>query len=108
MKEKYKKRLTESAKLKEQHSLYLEYESGFDVFENRNCPAEYPVYKFKPSKLALTKTDHPQWNVISWDAEGVGNDDEAGTHLHQTMLNNIDYDYIYNYSFYPEKVKRID
>lgn len=107
LREKYKNRLAESAKLKQQPDLYLENEDSFDVFENSNYPAEYPVYKFDPAKLALTKTDQPQWIVIRWEAEGVANNDEAGTHLHQTMLNNVDYDYIYNYFFYPEKVKGI-
>lgn len=107
LREKYKNRLAEPAKLKQQPDLNLEYEGGFDIFENRIYPAEYPVYKFDPAKLNLAKTDQPQWIVISWEAEGVANNDEAGTHLHQTMLNNIDYDYIYNYFFYPEKVRGI-
>jgi hypothetical protein len=104
---KYKNRLNEPAKLKQQPGIRIEDADGFDVFESRNYPAEYPVYKFDPAKLALTKTDQPQWIVISWDAEGVANGDEAGTHLHQTMLNKINYDYIYNYFFYPEKVRGI-
>lgn len=108
LKDKYKNRLAEPAKLKEQPDIYIETESGFDIFENKNYPAEYPVYKFDSAKLALTKSDQPQWIVISWDAQGVATNDEAGIHLlHQSMLNNIDYDYIYNYFFYPEKVKGI-
>jgi hypothetical protein len=105
--EKYKNRLNEPAKLKEQPDLHLEYESSAELFENRSYPSEYNVYKFDPAKLALTKSDQPQWIVISWDAEGVANGNEAGTHLHQSMLDNINYDYIYNYFFYPEKVKGI-
>jgi hypothetical protein len=105
--EKYKNRLNEPAKLKEQPDLHLEYESSVELFENKSYPSEYTVYKFDPAKLALTKSDQPQWIVISWDAEGVANGNEAGTHLHQSMLDNINYDYIYNYFFYPEKVKGI-
>lgn len=107
MKEKYKNRLAEPAKLKEQPDIYLENSSNSDVFENPNYPAEYPVYKFDPAKLALAKTDQPQWIVIAWDAEGVATNHEAGVNLHKAMLNSINYDYIYNYFFYPEKVKGI-
>jgi hypothetical protein len=107
LKEKYRNRLNEPAKLKMQPDIQIQYEGSFDVFENPNYPNKYPVYKFDPAKLALTKTDAPQWIVIRWDAEGVATGNEAGTHLHQSMLDNIDYDYIYNYFFYPEKVKGI-
>lgn len=105
LKEKYKNRLNEPAKLTEQQGIHLEHEGAFDVFENSS--AKYPVYKFDPAKLVQSKSDNPQWIVISWDAEGVANANKPGTHLHQSMLDNIDYDFIYNYFFYPEKVKGI-
>jgi len=107
LKEKYKNRLNEPAKLQQQPDIHLENESNAEIFENRNYPSEYPVYKFDPAKLALTKTDVPQWIVISWEAEGIANGNLPGIHLHESMLNNVDYDYIYNYFFYPDKVKGI-
>lgn len=105
LKEKYRNRLGEPAKLSEQPSLHIEHESSFDVFENPSYPAEYPVYKFDPEKLKKTSSDTPQWIVIAWDAEGVATQEEAGTHLHRSMLENIDYNYIYNYFFDPAKVR---
>ncbi|MBY0479022.1 MAG: hypothetical protein K2Q24_15345 [Chitinophagaceae bacterium] len=107
LKEKYKNRLNEPAKVKEQPDLYLEYESDTDIFEDNGYSSRYTVYKYDPAKLALTKSDQPQWIVIAWDAAGIANGDEAGAHLHQSMLDNMNYDYIYNYFFYPEKVKGI-
>jgi hypothetical protein len=102
---KYKDRLSEPAKTKQQPDLAIEDESSFDVFENPSYPSEFTVYKFDPAKLAAARADTPQWVVISWDAEGVANADEAGTHLHRSMLERINYDFIYNYFFAPEKVR---
>lgn len=105
LREKYKNRLQEPAKISGFPSLNIENESGFDVFENPNYPAVYPIYKFNPDLLKQTSSDVPQWIVISWDAEGVATQEEAGVHLHRSMLENIDYNYIYNYFFEPAKIK---
>lgn len=103
LREKYKSRLTEPAKTKEQPNLSLEHETGSDIFGS--AESIYPVYKFTPEKLAAANTDQAQWIVISWEAEGVANNDEAGENLHRVMLQNLNYDFIYNYFFYPEKVR---
>jgi hypothetical protein len=102
---KYRDRLSEPAKTKQQPDLAIEDETSFDVFENSSYPSEYSVYKFEPSVLAAARTDTPQWVVISWEAEGVANGEEAGTHLHRTMLERVNYDFIYDYFFAPERVR---
>jgi hypothetical protein len=105
LKAKYKDRLSEPARTKQQPDLAIEDETSFDVFENPSYPSEYNVYKFDAARLAAARTDTPQWVVISWDAEGVANGEEAGTHLHRTMLERVNYDFIYDYVFAPEKVR---
>ena len=107
LKEKYKNRLHEPAILTQWPSMHLESEGGFDVFEEKDYAYAFPIYKFNPAMLAQSKSDTPQWVIISWDAEGIATQNEAGTNLHKSMLNNIDYDYLYNYFFYPDKVKGI-
>ncbi|HLO82105.1 MAG TPA: hypothetical protein VK166_14150 [Chitinophagaceae bacterium] len=109
LREKYKDRLLEKAAIySPQPSIYLENSTGVDVFEGISAAEpKIPVYKYDPAKAALSKTDNPQWIVIAWEAEGVANADPAGLHMHQSILDNFDFDYVYNYFFYPEKVKGI-
>ncbi|QNA46386.1 hypothetical protein [Lacibacter sediminis] len=107
LKERNKSRLSEPAKQSKVPGLHLENTSSAESFENANHSGNDFIYKLDPAKLALTKSDQPQWILIAWEAEGVANGNEAGAHLHQSMLDNINYDYIYNYFFYPEKIKGI-
>jgi len=107
LRENHKNKLTEKAAItQEQPDLNIE-NSRPDIFDGEPNSLKYAVYKFDQARLTNSKTDIPQWIVISWDAEGVANNDDPGTHLHQSMLENIDYDYIYNYFFDPEKVKGV-
>jgi hypothetical protein len=105
LREKYRNRLDEPAAVySEQPSLYLE-NSLPDLFEGFG-PADrkITVYKYKPDIIALCQTDNPQWIVVEWSAEGVANDDPSGVHIHESILRNFDFDYVYNYFFYREKV----
>lgn len=81
--------------------------TDWDFFEDRGLE-RFPVYKHDPVIAARCKTDQPQWIVISWDAEGVLNEEPAGIHLHESILNNFNFDYVYNYFFQPEKIKGIN
>jgi hypothetical protein len=107
LKDKYRSRLQEPAVISSaQPSIYLENSSTEDIFEGSGAKdRKVSVYKYDPAKLALSKTDKPQWIVIAWEAEGVANADPAGLHMHRSILDNFDFDYVYNYFFYPEKVK---
>jgi hypothetical protein len=106
---KYKDRLGEKAAIySPQPSIYLESSTVADFFEgNSATEPKIPVYKYDPTKAALSKTNDPQWIVIAWEAEGVVNADPAGLHMHKSILDNFDFDYVYNYFFYPEKVKGV-
>lgn len=102
-KEKYKNRLAEKATIyTEQPSVHLE--NTPDLFEgNGGSDMKIPVYKYDPARIALTHSDIPQWITISWG--GGEMQDETFKNLHSSMLNNVNFDYIYNYFFDQEKNK---
>ena len=74
-----------------------------DVFEgNGGTPTRLPVYTIDPRVVELCKTDAPQWIVIYWTAHL---NDPISLSLHEAILNNVDFQYIYDYFFDPDKVK---
>ncbi len=100
--EKYKSRLQETAEIwTVQPNVLLE--NVPDVFErDGGSPTRLTVYTFDPRVTELCKTDAPQWIVIYWTAHL---NDPVSLSLHQAMLNNVDFQYIYDYFFDPDKVK---
>jgi hypothetical protein len=78
----------------------------WDFFDNP-FRQSFPVYKHNSNAVSMSKTATPQWVVISWDAEGVLTSTPSGTHMHQSILNNFNFDYAYNYFFHSEKIKGI-
>ncbi len=78
-------------------------ENSPDVFEgNGGTEKRLTVYTFDPRMIELCKTDAPQWIVIYWTAHL---NDPVSLSLHEAMLNNVDFQYIYDYFFDPGKVK---
>ena len=74
-----------------------------DVFEgNGGTPTRLPVYTIDPRVVELCKTDAPQWIVMYWTAHL---NDPISLSLHNAILNNVDFQYIYDYFFDPDKVK---
>ena len=74
-----------------------------DVFEGNGDPTlRLPVYTVDPRLVELSKTDAPQWILISWTA--ILND-PVSLGLHEAILNNLNVQYIYDYFFDPDKVK---
>jgi hypothetical protein len=115
LKEKYKTKWNEIAKLKlsgTDISLYdfINAKAGTDdLFDNRDIYGKegvyttFPVFKVKKTAVALCKTDQPQWLVIRWT---MSMPNEPYNHyLHKSILNNFNFDYVFNFFFYPEKVK---
>jgi hypothetical protein len=99
---KYQSRLNETAEVASlQPSVLLEHNS--DLFdEQRSSERRYPIYKIDPRLAELAKTDSPQWILVSWDGN---TNDPVGKQLHDAILNNFDFDYLYNFFFDPAKVK---
>ena len=101
-KEKYRSRLQETAEIfTDDPNAMLE--NSPDVFEgNGGTEKRLTVYTFDPRMIELCKTDAPQWIVIYWTAQL---NDPVSLSLHEAMLNNVDFQYIYDYFFDPGKVK---
>ena len=100
--QKYRNRLQEPAEIhSDQPSVIIENET--DVFEGSGgSPTRLIVYAIDPKMMELSKTDAPQWILISWTAHL---NDPISLSLHQAMLNNVNVQYIYDYFFDPDKVK---
>lgn len=72
-----------------------------DIFDKKATQATFAILKVKQSALELCKTDPPQWLVIRWT---WGMENQAYfLHFHESILNNFNFDYAYNYFFEPEK-----
>ena len=103
---KYKNRLAEIALTNAQPTLY-DLEFG-DVFSNgsvtdpESTSGRMPVYKVDPAMAELCKKDKPQWILVSW---WWSPNDPVEKHLHESIINNFNFDYVYKFFFDPEKVK---
>ena len=106
-KEKYKDRLGELALTTSQPSLY-DLENGKDLFSNgsltdpESTSGRIPVYKIDPVMDELCKKDKPQWILVSW---WWSPNDPVEKYMHESIINNFNFEYVYNFFFDPEKVK---
>ena len=106
-KEKYKRRLGELALTQAQPTLY-DLDNGRDVFSNgyltdtESTEGRIPVYKVDPAMVELCKKDKPQWILVGW--EWTAND-PTEKNLHESIINNFNFHYLYNFFFDPEKIK---
>ena len=101
-KDKYRARLQETAEVWTTEPGVL-LENYPDVFEgNGGTPTRLPVYTIDPRVVELCKTDAPQWIVMDWTAHL---NDPISLSLHEAILNNVDFQYIYDYFFDSGKVK---
>jgi hypothetical protein len=107
--EKYKNRLLETAMMSTSQPLLGDLENGRDVFSSQYLTdpgdgiAKYPIYKIDSAMAADCKKDKPQWILISWEHYSANNVIEM--QLHDAIVNNFNFDYVYNFFFAPEKVK---
>lgn len=105
---KYKSKMDEKAYLKNSYSIQ-DLANGADIFSNGDVKPngyfnkELPLYKVDPEMQAKCSTDKPQWIVIKWF--GGRMDEICYKHMQESILNNFDFDYAYNFYFDPEKVK---
>jgi len=106
-KEKYKNRLSELALTSLQPSL-SDLDNERDVFSNgyltdpESTSGRVPVYKIDPIMAELCKKDKPQWILISW---WWSPNDSAEKYMHESIVNNFNFDYVYNFFFDVDKVK---
>jgi hypothetical protein len=114
LKEKYKNKWNDIAELKlsgTDINLYsfINAKEGYDdMFDNKDIYGKegvnttFPILKVKKTALALCKTDQPQWLVLRWTMSMPN--EPFNNHLHESILNNFNFDYVYNYFFNTEKV----
>jgi hypothetical protein len=107
-KNKYKDRLAEPALTNAQPTLYdLEFRDVFSngaVTDPESTVGRVPVYKVDPAMAELCKKDKPQWILISW---WWSPNDPLEKHMHESIINNFNFDYVYKFFFDPEKVKGV-
>jgi hypothetical protein len=115
LKEKYKTKWNDIAELELSQTeitltgLVNATEGYTDMFDNENIYGKkglyttFPILKVSKSAKELCKTDEPQWLIVRWT---VGMSTRAfNIHLHESILNNFNFEYLYNYFYNPEKVK---
>ena len=109
LKEKYKNKWNDIAEIKldkTQINLasFVNATEGYDdMFDNNATTRSFPILKVNKKAQELCKSDQPQWLVIRWDL-GMQNS-RYFIHLHESILNNFNFNYVYNFLFDPEKVK---
>jgi len=107
--EKYKNRLGELALTSTQPSI-SDLDNGNDLFsygkltDPESTAGRVPVYKIDPVMAELCKKDKPQWILVSWDYY-PGAIDPVEKQQHEAIINNFNFEYVYNFFFAPEKVK---
>jgi len=100
--ERYKTRLQEVAEI-ESTSPDIALENRADAFLGTGSgPLRIPVYKVDPAMAELCKTGGPQWVVVSWTAQL---NDPTIKRLHDAVVNNFNFEFLYDSFFTPEKVK---
>lgn len=105
--EKYRNRLDEPALVNSQPTI-SSLANGQDLFSNgylgdpESIAGRIPVYKIDPEIAELCKKDKPQWILVQWDYYPG---DPAEKQQHDAIINNFNFEYVYNFFFAPEKVK---
>lgn len=106
----YKDRLNETATFNASHQTLL---SAFNADEpdpfavsplERSRKEYYIVYKVPPRTVELCRTEKPQWITVWYPFENK----QDGNQLYEmstALTENLNYTYIYDYFFDPEKVK---
>lgn len=107
--EKYNNRLNENAYTKYGGYSITDLGNGSDMFTGRKVneggefDRSFPILKVDPGMQALCKTDRPQWVVVSWYGDEMNN--PVFKHMHESIIHNFDFDYLYQFLFEPEKVR---
>lgn len=111
LQERYKNSLNEPAYIRAMQPTWRDFRAEApDIFTadelSKKLGHYYPVYKLDGDAYAKLSSDQPSWIAVAWPHETK----ENGNQLYEmatSMAQNINYDYIYNYFFNPDKVKGI-
>jgi hypothetical protein len=106
-KEKYKNRLNDWAAIPSNFD-YIDFSNGYDIFtrmqmnESGSSVKTFPVYKFGPGIVEQSKQDKPLWIRVTWSWMLA---DERTRHMHESIINNFNFQYLYDFFYDTEKVK---
>jgi hypothetical protein len=108
MREKYNNRLNEHASIPSNID-YFDFVNGNDIFTRISLKEggqpylkTFPIYKFAPNTVEASKQDKPLWIRVTW---AWTLNDESERHMHESIINNFDFQYLYDFFYDPEKVK---
>ena len=102
--EVYKDRLNEPALVNHLQPTINDFYGDIDPLKKGIADPVYPVYKVPKDIMEKCKTEKPQWITAHFYYENKENGNQL-YELYRSMTENLNYDYIYNYFFDPEKVK---
>jgi hypothetical protein len=105
LKERYKNSLNEQAMVVNYQTDFRSFTAEtWDIFKSSPNTTYYPVYKLDAAALAKMKGPQPAFISVAvpFATKADGTDEYE---LYTAITQNLNYDYIYNYFFAPEKVK---
>jgi len=103
----YKDRLNEPALVRHlQPTINSDFYGDIDPFQKDITGSVFPVFKIPKDIMDKCKTEQPQWIAV-WFYHQTKEKGNQLYELYRSMTENINYDYIYNYFFNPQKVKGI-
>jgi hypothetical protein len=110
-KDKYKDRLNEPAVLHNmQPTIISDFFGDMDPFAisdiEKSSKQYFPLYKVPANIMEQCKTAQPQWIAV-WFRYNTKENGNQLYEMYTAITQNLNYDYIYNYFFDPEKVKGI-
>ncbi|MFN8357978.1 MAG: hypothetical protein U0Y10_26185 [Spirosomataceae bacterium] len=109
LRKKYKNRLNEFAYTSYGGPSMTGLANGQDIFAisdmngKERFDKRFPILRIDPELKERCKTDQPQWILIKW--QGGALDQVVYKHMHESIIHNVDFDYVYQFFFEPEKVK---
>ncbi len=89
---------------------YTDFGNGQDIFtrifmnekDAAGSAPRFPVYKLAPGTIEDARQNKPLWVRVTWNWDLA---DARMKHMHESIISNFNFEYLYNFIFYPEKVK---
>jgi hypothetical protein len=107
--DKYKNRLAELAMMSTTQPMLQDLDNERDVFtsmyltDQETRAGRFPIYGIDSAMAALCRKDKPQWIMVSWAYFSGASAVEK--QQHDAIVNNFNFEYVYNFFFEPEKVR---
>jgi hypothetical protein len=110
LREKHKSTLNDPAVLRDMQPTIYSFETNPDPFvispNEVKSKSYYPVYKIETAVLEKCKSDQPQWIAVSFPYK-TKEDGNQLYEMYRSLTEHLNYRYVQDYFFNPEKVKGI-